>query len=290
MRSPRSSFHHFVVTSPGQAALELAAERDRGVAHVGERPARLDADVDVHAAAARGLREARVAELLQQRPRLGGDAHRVGEVGARLRVEVEPQLVRVVDVVVAHRPRVERDRPHLRRPADDGHLGRADLVGVAAGGELDARGLDVVRGALGDALLEERVAAALLARRDDDPGVDALRPALERRRPPRERAHDAVLDRQVVVDDVELRDRGGALGGGEDHAVAAGHAQVAPAGVDDGGVRGHALEFYGSFRLASAAMRRTLVAVSDRTRRAGRPRRGRRERRRHLPASSRSGA
>ena len=234
MRSPRSSFHQFVVTWSGQPPLELAPERDRRVAHVGEAPARLDPHVDVHAAPARRLREARVAELAQQRPRLGGDAHGVGEVGARLRVEVDAQLVGMVDVGVAHRPRVERDRPHLRRPADDRHLGRADLVGVAAGGELDPRGLDVVGRALRHALLEEGVAAALLAGRQHDPRVHALGPALERRRPVRERAHDAVLDREVVVDDVELRDRGGALRGREDHAVAARHAQIAAARFDDG--------------------------------------------------------
>jgi ribosome-associated protein len=61
------------------APLQLAPERDRGVAHVGERPARLDPHVDVDAAAAGRLREARIAQLLQQRARLGGDLHRVGE-------------------------------------------------------------------------------------------------------------------------------------------------------------------------------------------------------------------
>ena len=56
-----------------------------------------------------------------------------------------------------------------------------------------------------------------------------------------ERAHDAVLDGEVVLDDVELGDRGRALGRGEDHAIGAGHAQVAPAGLDDRGVGpGHA--------------------------------------------------
>ena len=77
-----------------------------------------------------------VAELVQQRARLAGDAHGVGEVGARLGVEVDAQLVGMVDVVVAHRPRMERDRAHLRRPADDRDLGRADLVGVPARREL----------------------------------------------------------------------------------------------------------------------------------------------------------
>ena len=177
----------------GEAALQLASERDRGVADVGERPARLDPHVDVDAAAAGGLREADVAELVEQRPRLAGDPHGVVEVGARLRVEVEAQLVRMVDVVAAHGPRVKRDRPHLRRPADHRNLGRADLVGVTARRELDARGLDVLGGALGDPLLEERVAAAPLARGEHDPGMHALGPALERRRPAPQRAHDPVL-------------------------------------------------------------------------------------------------
>ena len=103
----------------------------------------------------------------------------------------------------------------------------------------------VVRSAARDALLEEGVAAALLARREDDARVHALRPALERRRPPRERAHDAVPDGEVVLDDVELGDRARALGRREDHAIGAGHAQIAPTGVDDRGLgRGHAPEFY----------------------------------------------
>ena len=128
-----------------QPPLELAPEGDRGVADVRERPARLDPDVDVDASASRGLREAGVAELVQEHARLGGDAHGVGEVGARLRVEVEAQLVGMVDVVAANRPRMKRDRAHLGRPADDGHLRGADLVRVATRRELDPRGLHVVR-------------------------------------------------------------------------------------------------------------------------------------------------
>jgi hypothetical protein len=40
----------------------------------------------------------------------------------------------VIDVLAADRPRMERDRPHLGGPADDGDLRRADLVGVAPDG------------------------------------------------------------------------------------------------------------------------------------------------------------
>src|ERR671934_259690 len=99
---------------------------------------------------------------------LGGDAHRVGVVGAGLGVEVDPQLVGMVDVGASNRPRMKGDRAHLRRPADHRDLGGADLVGVAPGGELDPRGLDVIGSPARDPLLKEGVAAALLARRDDD--------------------------------------------------------------------------------------------------------------------------
>src|SRR3954452_16429776 len=111
------------------------------------------------------------------------------------------------DVVAGERPWMEGDRPHVRAPRDDCQLGGADLIGVPARRELDPRGLEVVGRTLRDPLLVEGVAAAPLARRQPDPGVYALWPALERGRPPVESAHDAVADRDVVLRDVELRDR-----------------------------------------------------------------------------------
>src|SRR2546430_4516825 len=113
----------------------------------------------------------------------------------------------MVDVVAANGPRMKRDRAHLRGPADDGHLGGTDLIRVTTRRELDPPGLHVVRRPTWNALLEEGVAAALLTCREDDARVHPLRPALERRRPPLERPHDAVPDGEVVVDDVELGDR-----------------------------------------------------------------------------------
>src|ERR687891_325198 len=77
---------------PRQAPLQLAAEGDRRVADVRERPARLDPDVDVDAPASRGLRKAGVAEVAQERAGLGGHAHGVVEVRARLRIQVEAEL------------------------------------------------------------------------------------------------------------------------------------------------------------------------------------------------------
>ena len=76
----------------------------------------------------RRLGKADQAELLEQLARVAGHPGGIGEVGARLGVEVDAQLIRVVDVGAAHRPRVKRDRAHLGRPADDRHLGGADLI------------------------------------------------------------------------------------------------------------------------------------------------------------------
>ena len=210
------------------------------MADVGERPARLDPDVDVHAAPPGGLRVAGVAEFLEQPPGLARGYHRVSEVRAGLRVEIEPQLVRMIDVIGAYRPRVKRDRVHLRRPADDRDLGRTHLVSGTAGGELDAGGLDVVRRALRDPLLKEGVSPALLPGREDHAIVDTLRPALERRRPTLERPHDPVLHRDVVAHDIELGDRRCAVGRGEDDPVWARDAQLAAPGVDRRRIaRGH---------------------------------------------------
>ena len=192
---------------PGPPAFELASKRDRRVADVGERPARLDPHVDVDAAPTRGLRETGVAELVQQLAGRRGHPDGVLEVRARLGIEVDPQLVGVIDVGAPHRPRMEGDRPHLRRPPHDGDLGRADLVGGAPGRELDARRLDIGRRAARDALLVEGVAAALLARGQHDARMHALGPALEGRRPFTEGAHDPRCDREVVLDHLELRDR-----------------------------------------------------------------------------------
>src|SRR6266487_2941060 len=203
MRSPRSSFHHLVVTCPGR---RRSSSRPNAIA-----------------------------------------AWRTSVNVQRRSIRTYTWTPRPLEVVGANRPRVKRDRAHLRRPADDCHLRGTDLIRVTTRRELDPCGLHVVRSAPWNPLLKEGVATALLARRDDDARVHALRPALERRRPPLERAHDAAPDGEVVLDDVELGDRARALGRREDHAIGARHAQIAPTGVDDRGLRRrHAPEFYGN--------------------------------------------
>src|SRR3954449_7803023 len=127
---------------------------------------------------------------------------------------------------------MEGDRAHLGRPADHGYLRGTDLIRVATRRKLDPGGLHVVRSPAWYALLKEGVTAALLTSGEHDPWMHPLGPSLERRGPPHERTHDPVLDRHVVLHDVELGDRRGALGRRKDHPVGARHAQVAPTCFD----------------------------------------------------------
>ncbi len=98
------------------AALQLPAEADGCVAKVVEGPLRPDPDVDVDAAVAGGLREPTEAQFGEQLVGDGRDSLGVGERGTGLRVEVEPQLVGMLHIAAAHRPRVEGEGAHLCGP------------------------------------------------------------------------------------------------------------------------------------------------------------------------------
>ena len=88
---------------------------------------------------------------------------------------------------------MEVDDREVRGPGDLRDLGDAELVGVPAGRERDARRLDPLGPLLGHALLVDHLA------------LDAVREAAQLRRPLVERAHDPLADREVVVDEVALR-------------------------------------------------------------------------------------
>ena len=88
---------------------------------------------------------------------------------------------------------MEVDDGEVRGPGDLGDLGDAELVGMPAGGERHAGGLDPLRALLGHALLVDLLA------------LDPVREAAQLRRPLVERADDPLADRQVVVDEVALR-------------------------------------------------------------------------------------
>ena len=81
------------------------------------------------------LRPAGEAELVERLPHDRRDLLRLGEAGAGLRVDVDAELVRMLDVSPPRRPGMEVDRGEVGGPRDLRELGHAELVGGAAGGE-----------------------------------------------------------------------------------------------------------------------------------------------------------
>ena len=182
-----------VVTSSGRPALDLAGEGQRGPADVGEAVGGLDAHVDVHAPAARGLRPAGGAELVEHLvDDPGHPAHRRRRALGH-RVEVDAPLVGLLGVGPPGVPRVELDGRHLHRPDHLGQLGHAQLVGVLpVAGEVDAHGLEPGRGPARHPLLVDLLLG------------HALGEPVQHARPLAQGVDDARPDRQVVLDQVEL--------------------------------------------------------------------------------------
>jgi hypothetical protein len=196
----------------GAAALELARRGHRGEANGVGVPARLQADVDVESAVAGRLGKADDAELVQERLELRGRHAGLGEARARLRVEVQAQLVGVVGVVGAVRPDVEAQTGEVDRPGDVRDVGRHERSRGRAVDGLDRRRLQPLRRVVGHALLEERRAAGTLGE------------ALHEHRPAAHRAHERFGHRGVVAHDVELR----LAALGEQHLARSGDPHLAP--------------------------------------------------------------
>ena len=176
------------------AALDLARQRERRASHLREAPARLDPHVDVHAARAAGLGPAPEPELLEQRLHLERDAAHVVPHDARRRVEVDAQLVRMVEVAAENRMRVQLDAAEVHDPREPGRVVDDDLLRGASRRKRERHGADPLRTALRCALLVEGV------------GVRAVDEALQHDRTIADAVQRAFRDRQVVRDQLELRE------------------------------------------------------------------------------------
>jgi len=176
----------------GPAALQLTGQGNRRLAHnervlLGPQP-----HVDVDAVAAGGLGVALDAELVEQRPRLGGRLLDHGQIDAGRGVEIDPQLIGVVGVGRQVGPHVQADAAEVHGPHDVGDVGRNQRLRGRAVGRLHGGGLQPVGRVLGHALLEERRSAG------------PVRVALHQHRAATEGTHQRLLDRQVVVGEIEL--------------------------------------------------------------------------------------
>ena len=243
-------FPPFAGCDVGSAPLHLAGERHRGAADVGERPARLDPGVDVETAGPRRLRPGGQAEILQHRFGHDGHVHDLRPFDAGHRVEVDPQFIRVVEIIGAHRMRVEVDAAQVDHPGQLRRVADHDLAGGPAGREAQLDRLDPVRAAFRSPLLEERLA------------LGAVHETLQRHRAPRDTAHRPVRHREVVANQVDL----GVTGAREEDLVR----------IADGHFPPRCLHYRFSPRHVAtvrepAPVRRSRSAACQRTLRPGKP-------------------
>ena len=162
-----------------------------------------------------------------------------GDAGDR--VEVDPQLVGMVEVVGADRVRVEVDAAEVGDPGEAGRIVDHDLVGGPAGGEARARPSGCQSG---------RLSGARFWKKNSPAG--AVRVALEGHRPAARAAQRALRDREVVADQVELRD--GAAGGlREEDLVRVRDRHLAAGDLEDLGSGRHGPEDTGPVEGASRA-------------------------------------
>ena len=132
--------------------------------------------------------------LLEHLAHAERDLAHLREGHARLRVEIDAQLVGAVEVLASHRPGVPVDHAEVHAPHEVGRVVGHELARVAAAREGHGRRLQPPRRAVGDALLEEGLA------------LHAVHPALHHRGPLAQPAHHRLLALHVVLDEIELRD------------------------------------------------------------------------------------
>jgi hypothetical protein len=175
-----------------RASFDVAGDREGRAPDLGVGPAGLDPDVDVDASGPGGLRPADEADRVE---RLLGDQCHLADLGpldARHRVEVDPQLVGMVEVVGPDGMRVEVDAAEVRDPGQPGGVVDHDLVGGPPGWERQRRDPQPLRSVVRRPLLEERLLR------------DPIDEALQGHRPAAGSAQGTVGHRQVVVDQVHL--------------------------------------------------------------------------------------
>ncbi len=191
----RSSFHHRLVASSGARRSTSRATVSAASRTCWNGQLRRDAGVDVEAARPRRLGPGGQPVVLEHLASHQRDVDDLRPVHAGHRVEVDPQFVGVVEVVGAHRVRVEVDAAEVDRPHQAGRRrGAPPPWPRCPDAYLQLGDVDPVRPLLGGALLEDRLLG------------DALDEPFEDHRPVGDAAQRAVGHREVVVDQVQLGD------------------------------------------------------------------------------------
>ena len=169
------------------------------------------------------------------------------------RVEIDPQLIGMVEVVGADGMRVQIDTAEVHDPRQSRRLVHDDLVGGSPRGECQFRGPDPVGRVVRRSLLEERLFG------------DPVHEPLEGHGPAADAGQRAVGDGEVVLDEVEL----GVSSVGEVHLLRIGDRDLVAADLEDLLGRRHGdtipLDSHGSAGDDATAVSPTVDLALDRS-------------------------
>ena len=126
----------------GGTALDLARERYCRASHLGKRPAWLDPAIDVHASRPRRLGPADQPEILEHIARHHRDVTNLRPRHAGNRIQVDPQLVRVIQVLGTDGMGIEVDATQVDDPGQLRGIAHHDLFRGPAGGKRELNRLD----------------------------------------------------------------------------------------------------------------------------------------------------
>src|SRR5439155_27217500 len=101
---------------PVAATLYLSRQGERRPAHLVETPAALNADEEMHPARAGGLGPTDQPKIGEDGARELRDLAHLRPLDAGHRIEVHPQLVRMIEVLGADRVRVQLETGQVREP------------------------------------------------------------------------------------------------------------------------------------------------------------------------------
>ena len=164
-----------------------------------------------------GLRIADDAELVQQGLDLRGREADIREVGARLRVEIQAQLVAMLGVRGAIRPDVKTKATEVDSPDHVREVGDHERARLRAVDRRHRRRPQPLGRVLRNALLEERRSLRALGEALHEHGATAHRP------------QQRLADAQVVIDEIAL----GLSALGEEHLVGTGEPDLTPGDLKD---------------------------------------------------------
>ncbi len=200
-----------------RATLDLSSEGQCRATYLIERPRAHDAYRNVHPTRARRLRPADQPEIVERRVDDLRDLAKLIPADARHRIEIDPQLVRVIEIVGTYRMRVQFEAGEVRHPGQTCRITRHDFLRVATGRKAQRDDVNPGRPRGRRALLVEELA------------VDAVGIADEHVRPIAVRAKRSVGDSQVVADEIEL----GVAGLGKENLAGVRDWNLASAHLDD---------------------------------------------------------